>query len=572
MPGFFITNEKNASTAFRQLGTMPLLHDDSMVDGWVVSRDVLDRFGEHKVFFEDADILVMTDGIITNAHHLGVLEHPEGLGGWIRDQRETDPLFFKRFCGSFSGAIWDRKAKEWTIYTSPTGDRAVFYWLDPEKQRVIVGSQMNFVTDTMKRLGIPRVPDEQGLKNFLNFGFFTDTHTGVQGVRRLYPGDYLCLRADFVETKSYITFAEKNLPDKNIDEAITSLHEVFLSSLEDGVFWNQRHGYTGLVDLSGGADTRIIFFALQHLAPKSFETLTYAQKGSRDHTIAKQIAQDANTPWHFMPLDSPRFLTEVDTLMLMNNGVSYYFGITGGKQMLENLTSSYYGIEWTGIAGDIHEGAMLTENAEQAPQEKMERYRLSRYFPLFPTKGNEEIGRFSTNDRFWFFTRGFLAAASTNFIRQYYTEPLMPLADSTFLQVLFDIPWKQRVYDKIQMRWLKREFPESIKYLHSGTGLPLSREFYPWHVIERKIHTALSLLRAKRKGKPITNDMNPLDYWWNTEDKIREELIRYYRDSVSAIQNEEMQGIVRELFEQGAHFVDRGLALSIISYYKNYLD
>ena len=136
-------------------------------------------------------ILVMTDCIITNAHHLGVLEHPEGLGGWIRDQRETDPLFFKRFCGSFSGAIWDRKAKEWTIYTSPTGDRAVFYWLDPETQRVIVGSQMNFVTDTMKRLGIPRVPDEQGLKHFLNFGFFTDTHTGVQGVRRLYPGDYL---------------------------------------------------------------------------------------------------------------------------------------------------------------------------------------------------------------------------------------------------------------------------------------------------------------------------------------------------------------------------------------------
>lgn len=572
MPGFFITNEKNASTAFRKIARTSLLHDDAIVDGWTVSRDVLDRFGEHKVFFEDADILVITDGIITNAHHLGILEHPEGLGGWIRDQRKTDPLFFKRFCGSFSGAIWDREAKEWTIYTSPTGDRAVFYWLDAEKQRVIVGSQMNFVTDTMKRLGIPRIPDEQGLKNFLNFGYFTDTHTGVQGVRRLYPGDYLSLRAAYAETKSYITFAEKNLPDKNIEAAITSLHEAFMSTLEDGVFWNQRYGYTGLVDLSGGADTRIIYFALQHLAPKSFETLTYAQIGSRDHTIAKRIAQDANTPWHFMALDSPQFLTEVDTLMLMNNGVSYYFGITGGKQMLEKLASSQYGVEWTGIAGDIHEGSMLTENGEQVPQVRIERFRLSRHFPYMPTKGNADISRFATNDRFWFVTRGFLAAASTNFIRQYYTEPLMPLVDNAFLRELFDISWKQRVHDKIQMRWLKREFPESVKYPHSGTGLPLSREFYPWHVLERKIHTAFSVIKAKRKGTPTVNNMNPLDYWWETQEKIREELIRYYRDSISAVRGEEMQSIVRELFERGAHFVDRGLALSIISYYKNYLD
>lgn len=572
MSGFYLTNEVNAPTTFWKPASVSLRHQEKHIEGWTLSSDVTLRFAEHKVFFEDASVFVMTDGIITNAHHLGIPEHPQGLGGWIRDAYAQDPLFFKRFRGSFSGAVLDRKMGEWTIYTCPTGERGIFYWTDPESRRVIVGSRLHFVTETMRKAGIPRRPDKTGFRQFMNFGSFTDTHTGVEGIRRLYPGDYLRITPEGVTTKPYHVLPAPSFERRDRAKSIDKLQKALATALEDGVYWNEKYEYQTLVDLSGGADTRILFYALQGLAPDNLEALTYAQSGSRDARIARDIAADAGVPWHFMPMDTPSFLTEVDTLMRMNNGACYYFGITGGKQMLERLASPTWGIEWTGIAGDIHEGAMLTENGEDTPDETMDRYRLSRHLPMFAMEKNEEAHRYQNNDTYWLVTRGFLAAASTNFIRQYYTEPLMPLADADVLDALLEIPWEQRVCDKIQMRWLKRYYPQSLRYAHSGTGIPLSHEFFPWHVLERKIHTGLIMLKAKKNGKPSAGEMNPLDYWWKTASDVRQKLTDYYKNYVSAITEAKLQSAVRELFECGEHFVDRGLALSVISYFRNYLD
>ena len=80
------------------------------------------------------------------------------------------------------------------------------------------------------------------------------------------------------------------------------------------------------------------------------------------------------------------------------------------------------------------------------------------------------------------------------------------------------------------------------------------------------------MLKAKKNGKPSAGEMNPLDYWWETAPDVRQQLTDYYKNYVSAITEAKLQSAVRELFECGERFVDRGLALSVISYFRNYLD
>ena len=195
---------------------------------------------------------------------------------------------------------------------------------------------MNFITDFMKQMSVERNPDPHGFQFLFNYGNFVDTHTGVEGVRRLYPGDYLVIRDGRVQVRTFYrlkTTAQNRVP---VDEAISRLEKAFHQALSDAVYWNERHSHGCIVDLSAGADTRMMAFAMHRLKPEMLEFMTYAQTRSRDHRVAGQIAEYLHCPWTFMAMDDPSFLTEIDDLAIMNNGVSFYYGITGGKKLLKS--------------------------------------------------------------------------------------------------------------------------------------------------------------------------------------------------------------------------------------------
>lgn len=570
MPGFFLTNFETRSADLNVVSAGPMRRDCQVVDEWLVARAVLDRFPEHKVFSSEAHAFVMTDGVITNAHRLGLGNR--SLASWLLEKRQENQEFFGAFRGSFSGAIYDREKKEWLVYADAAGGRPIFYWEDPARKRVIVGSQMNFVTDFMKQMSVERNPDPHGFQFLFNYGNFVDTHTGVEGVRRLYPGDYLVIRDGRVQVRTFYrlkTTAQNRVP---VDEAISRLEKAFHQALSDAVYWNERHSYGCIVDLGAGADTRMMAFAMHRLKPEMLEFMTYAQTRSRDHRVAGQIAEYLHCPWTFMAMDDPSFLTEIDDLAIMNNGVSFYYGITGGKKTLEKRNPTDVGTELTGVVGDVFEGAMLTEGGNELPNPFLEHFRLSDRFPMEKTYFSDVADSYQDNSSYWTATRGFMAAVTTNSIRQHYVDTLTPFADIDFLEACFSIPWKQRVEERVQFQWLKKEFPESLRFQYSGTGMPLRFATWPGANFLHKVINTLGVLRAKFFGGPYRGDMNPLNFWWDTQEDLRKRLTEYYRANLHRVKEESTREKTRRLFEESNRFSERGLALSLLAYYKNYLD
>ncbi|MGB9788933.1 MAG: hypothetical protein ACPLVD_09035 [Dictyoglomus turgidum] len=86
---------------------------------------------EDKIFFEDEDVFICTDGYILNAKDLrdkyAVKSNFELLKYLYNN---LDVHFPSQLRGSFAGVIYDKKKDLWLVYTDHIGSKWVFYFFD----------------------------------------------------------------------------------------------------------------------------------------------------------------------------------------------------------------------------------------------------------------------------------------------------------------------------------------------------------------------------------------------------------------------------------------------------------
>ena len=115
----------------------------------------------------------------------------------------------------------------------------IFYYFNKENGEFVIGSQMYYVTDFLKETGRNRSEDFHGISNFLSFGYFIDSSTGVNEIKRLYPGDYMIISENnyYVETYYLADIDEKK---SSIYEYINRLDNAFCSALRKIVKKNKK--------------------------------------------------------------------------------------------------------------------------------------------------------------------------------------------------------------------------------------------------------------------------------------------------------------------------------------------
>lgn len=222
-------------------------------------------------------------------------------------------------------------------------------------------------------------------------------------------------------------------------------------------------------------------------------------------------------------MDNASFIYKVDELVRENYGLSYFIGITGGRDFLKILDKNYFGIEHTGILGDVYEGSFN----EQAIYEKPyinPRYRFSKLLDIDLNK--DFLARYEDNEVFKFYTRGILAGTSTHLIRQKYFETYSPFEDIDFLKLMFEIPLKQRIDGKIYMKWVNKKYPEALKNIYAGTMCnPNSGKVK----IKLRVLCNILLLKVILPFKKKINynsewnykgTMNPVEYWYEKTKRL----------------------------------------------------
>ena len=567
MPGFFISNSQEL-TALEDYDNSRCVKGVFQDAGWTVQRNTLNKFIGDKVFTSNERYILVFDGIVFDKEQW---IRQIGATGWEQAMLclvEKDPVFFRAFRGCFAGAVFDKAKQQWTVFTDPIGNHGVFTYVS--EGYIAIGSQVGYFRDWMNTNGIQRKINPDWENDMLSFGYVLDTHSILQGVERVYPGSYRTIDAKgTVRDEAYYVIRKESVK-KSEDEWIELLETTFQQAVDRICRKCREYGYSLVVDVSGGLDSRMIIAHLSDEIKQHAIGINYAQTRSPDQRIALKVAQTVSLPLIQYPMDGGDCLMEADEFIRMNQGMNYYAGISGGKKMLELLDRETYGMEIWGILGDVYEGAMITEPDLSVLWWDFDRYRVNHKFPVYNPEGYSR--EYSDLEVMWFSIRGMICGQNTAFIRQNFVECPGPFGDVDFMNLLFAIPYELRTKGRLLQKWFVKKYPDLAAIPYSATGVRISvteqeekQRRIPFR-INRKIQKMIGVENA-------TDSMNPLDEWYSQNPRLREYMQQYYSDHIHALDgNLRLRDAVGHLFfDEDSAAIDKILGITILSAVTNYL-
>lgn len=570
MPGFFISNT-NYKIELKNYDQSRCIYNDMYYNNWMIQRNTLDKFMDDKVFFQNEDYIIVLDGVILNK--LQLMEEYQKKE-WVDtiiymiDESET---FFEKFRGAFAGVVYDKKKDIWFGFTDHTSNRLLLVYSDGK--HIAFGSELIYFSEWMKDNGIDRKLCSDWKNDFISFGYMLDAHTIIDGVKRVFPGSYIQCgnynNWEIHEEQYYMITAECRNSNLSVDDAIERIDETFQSAVKRILDKNSEYGYKTVIDISGGLDSRMNACVASKMEKRDkLLCINYAQDCSEDQKIAKELVKVLDLQNVFYLIDGGQCIRHIDDFVFMNQGMNYYWGITGGKDVLELLDRKTYGIELIGVLGDVYEGVMIEEVGLNEPDWEYERFRTSRRFPVYNKNGYRR--NYENNEILWFYVRGMLAGMNTAFIRQNYMEALTPYGDVEFMNLHFSLSYHMRERQHIYRKWMMKKYPEVAKIRYSGTGIPVTdndlKEF-----VFRFPRRAWRKVRRTMFGRKKEWSMNPIDFWYKENSKLRRTFESYYDENIKYLKDyKDILEVVNEWYYKG-DAMEKSLAVTVISAIKQYI-
>lgn len=573
MPGFRITNLRRKCECVNTIYAKTIV--DTLTFGdWEIVRSTLAKFLNDKIWYEDQDRVVVLEGVVLNSDDLlGENNSGTWMEKFLALTEAGNVDFLSKLEGPISGAIYYKKTDKWVVFTGKLGEKAIFYYCN--NTNVVVGSQINYVTDIMHINEISVRPDERALVHLMAYGSYIGTETCIDGVKRLYPGQYIIIDKTGVTCGQYELFDyEQDNKILREEEYIELLDASFKRAMKRILKKNSEYGYTTIADISGGYDSRLNCYVIKDLGASNVLLDCYAQSGSHDSAVSCSIAGELGYDYVFRSLDNASCMYNIDENVIMLNGASIYSGITGGRDMLHMLSGLDVGLEITGLLGDVHDGSMVTTYSDGNID--VNAYRDSRTLVegtdyIFP---QEEEQRFKNhvNEHFWFYNRGMICGMSSFFIRQNFTEAVTPFGDSDFIKVYLSIPWENRVKEKLLRKWMLQKYPAAGKYTNSRNGLKLAHDVMPAYNYVGKIIKQMKKMNSQisKGNRPV--GMNDFDYWYSSNVDLRNHLNDYIQERKSyANQYDLINKMLDKLIESGS-VLDKLTVVTVLSIIKNFVE
>ena len=570
MPGFLVSNI-NMDKPIKDYLTDNRIFNLAIIDNYVVMRNTINKFLDDKVFWQNDDVFFVTEGVIFNKQYLvnkySVKNFTDVL---VNMSNEIPEEFFKIFRGSFSGAYYNKVKKEWHIWTNQTGENPVFYY--QQNNITIVASAPNYILECLHANNIHITVDEEAVYSMLTFSYMYDDRTYAREIKRLPPGCYIKVSEDSFIIKRYYDlqwdkYDLKNLTDSQIIEGI---EKCFSKAITREFNKDCEYGYKHLVDLSAGLDSRMVNWVAREQGLEILD-ITYSQNNSNEDIISRQIASSLQNELLFYPLDNHKFLFDIDFLVGLNYGLSLFAAITGGQRVLSNLNMDDYGLEHTGMLGDVVIGSFLSNNKNK--EDIFGRV-------MYSTKLRHKLkleNLFSDNNKIekqMIYIRGLNGAASSIFIRRNYTEVSSPFMDLDVLEYCMSIPIQKRVGHKIYKKWIieKHYLASEFRWSHDDTkitdGKILSFIRRAYYHLPKKIARMLGL---KKIGTQI--GMNPFDYWYITDKTLQKYWDDYFARNIKLVTvSESLKSDISNLYKDG-NTIEKCQALTALgalNYWQSY--
>ncbi len=368
-------------------------------------------------------------------------------------------------------------------------------------------------------------------------------------------------------------FRVDNTPDntQTEDEIIENVDRLFREAVKQEFEKDREYGYKHIASLSGGLDSRMTVWVAHELGYTQQLNLTFSQSGYIDETVAKQITSDLKHEWVFFSLDNGIYLKNLEEMIGITYGNTLYSGAAHVNHAVSRINFERYGLYHTGQLGDVVLGTYYSRGDPETPyypgagaySTKLIRKDETRYLKWsYP---NEEV--------FKFYNRGFNGILSGNLPVQKYTEVSSPFLDVDFFTYCLKIPFKYRFNHVIYKKWILKKHSEAAKYVWEKMQAPITATTIK--IKGREL--TLKALHRKIINRIINKDplkskwhMNPIDYWYETNEDLRKFFHEYYHQNIGLIKNEKVKRMLVHLFEKG-NTIEKTQVLTLLAAWRFYL-
>ena len=437
--------------------------------------------------------------------------------------------------------------KTWTFHSDHIGSKPLFYYND--KSTFIAAASFDNLKSVIQKNGVKLNLNIQAAYLLLTYGYVFEDITIASQIKRLKVGYSLTLKKSQILLERYhkIYF---NYQKISLIDAVETLNEKFQKAITSAFDKDIEYGYKHLCTLSGGLDSRMTSIVAHELGYKQQMNITFSQSNYLDETIAKKIASDYKHDWIFKSLDNGNFLFDLDDVTKMTGGNVIYYGSAHSNSMYKNINFDDYGILHTGQLGDVSIGtyASTTKNVKFRMGDGAYSNKLINRLNDF--KFSED---YTNQEEFKMIIRGFYGTNLGLLGVQKYTETYSPFYDIDFLEFVLSVPLEMRMHHKLYKEWILKKHPRAANYIWEKTGTKINSPFIlkyknhliPFQQIPLKIMMKLNILNNKVNSK---KSMNPLNYWYLTNSKLKSYMDSYVADNLYLIENQDLRNDANTLY------------------------
>jgi asparagine synthase (glutamine-hydrolysing) len=530
MPGFACVIADNIdffSLEIKHESLAPVTLAKKVSTNYCVYRFAKAKFLKDTLFADDEEILVITEGVILNFRELQDSNGCVDYFQTVKKMYQTDGVdFFKSFRGEFSGLLYDKPKEKWLIFTNHTGSKPVFYYKD--RDVFVCASELQLVTQILRKLGYRYSLDHIGSYFLLTFGFMLEDYTLIEEVKRLKPGNYIKIEDKKAQVDVYNVFNNDVQVNSPRGEIIENLETLFKKSVAMEYEKDLEYGYKHIAALSGGLDSRMSVMTARELGYDNILNITFSQSNYWDERIAKEIAFDLGNEFLFYALDNGNFLKNtIRDSVIANGGLALYSGSAHGLSMFKKINFGPFGMVHTGQIGDAVLGSFLSKPRREKPQPSSGAY--SSYL-LGKISGvlDNILQNYESEEIFKFYNRAFNGAINGNWIMNQFTEACSAFLDVDFLRYALSIPPSLKYKEQIYHEWILTKRPAAAKYVWERTKAKLTTNKL---FVEAKV-----FLRRARFGllgkSSASYSMNPFEYWYNTNEQLRLFVNNYFQHNI----------------------------------------
>ncbi len=545
MPGFLGVHKESVDfvNSFSNCERLDLVNDKIFCKSVYVERRTINKFLNDKLFLENEKFIIITEGVILNSKDLIKKYQKKNFSLTILEMIHQNPDdFFNEFRGSFSGMVYDKQKDCLQIYCDHIGSKQVFY--SQTDKGFCFGSEINFIIEFYKNKDIQYSLDINGAYLLLTFGFMLEDNTLFKEIKKLKPGHYLKYQYGKIEIIQY--FRLNNTPNINLteNEIVHNIDVKFRAAVSREFEKDNEYGYKHVVSISAGLDSRMTTWVAHDLGyGNDIVNMTISQTNYWDEFTPKAITNELKHEWIFKSLDNGSCLKLLEPMVKITSGGALYIGNPHQKSILDLINTQLFGIMHSGQIGDAILGTLYSSFDMNKP------FTLSdgAYSKVLLNRLNLDTlnDKYENEEIFKLYGRAFTGTNQGLLIIQECLETCSPFYDLEFMNFCLTIPVELRFGHNIYDKWVVRKYPEAAKYPHNE-GRKISGKKPHWirignHYIKsndlpKKIwNYILKKIGMVKSGTSSKNHMNPFDYWYQTNQDIKDYMDSYFHININRL-------------------------------------